>query len=68
MANAKEALLEVLRETRVLLEQPDNDFNWSSWDEMAAALAELDGFIVAVEASHPFDQAFGAYEKFGKRG
>jgi len=56
MTTAKEALLEVLRETRVLLEQPDNDFNGSSWNGMAAALAEVDGFIAAIEAEHPFDR------------
>lgn len=55
MPKAKEALLEVLRETRVLLERPDNDFAWSSWNGTTDALAELDGFIAAIEAERPSD-------------
>jgi len=55
MANAKEALLDVLRETRVLLERPDNDFCWSTWDGATKALAELDVFIAAIEAGREFN-------------
>ena len=55
MADAKDALLEVLRETRVLLERPDNDFGWSSWEGAADALAELDGFFSAIESANVFD-------------
>lgn len=38
-------LLAVLRETRVMLARPENDFAWSSCNNTAAALAELDGLI-----------------------
>jgi hypothetical protein len=55
MPKAKESLLEVLRETRALLARPDNDFNWSSWESAADALAELDGFISHIEAGRSFD-------------
>lgn len=42
------ALLEVLRETRVLLARPENSFDWSSWKDSAAALAEIDAIIESV--------------------
>lgn len=55
MPNPKEALLQVLRETRALLALPDNDFAWSTWDSASEALAELDGFISDIEAGHAFE-------------
>src|SRR5262249_37236495 len=42
-------LVEVLRKTRALLVRPGNDFAWSSWENAAAALAELGGHIAAIE-------------------
>jgi hypothetical protein len=36
------AMLAVLRDARVLLAQPDNDFSWSSFDDAEAALREID--------------------------
>lgn len=56
MPGAKETLLRILRDTRVLLALPDNDFAWSTWDNAAAALAELDGFIADIEAGRRFDR------------
>ncbi len=50
MNNAKEELLEVLKETRELLALPDNDFGWSSWDNVEDALAEFDQTISSIEA------------------
>src|SRR4051794_24413087 len=55
MPNAKEALLEVLRDTRALLALPDNDFGYSTWHSAADALSELDGFISHIEAGRTFD-------------
>lgn len=47
---AREELVASLREVRALLALPDNDFLWSSWKDAAEALAELDGYIAAIEA------------------
>jgi len=55
MPNAKEALLEVLREARALLALSDNDFAWSTWDSAADALSELDSFISNIEGGRNFD-------------
>src|SRR5436189_5244610 len=55
MSNAKQELLEVLRETRALLALPDNDFAWSTWDGAADALSEIDGFISDIEVGRSFD-------------
>jgi hypothetical protein len=38
-------LLAVLRDTRSHLARPDNDFSWSSWQDQAAALREMDELI-----------------------
>ena len=50
MSDARDSLLEVLRETKALLARPGNDFAWSTWDNAEAALSELDGFISRIEA------------------
>ena len=42
-------LIAVLREAREFLARPDNNFAWSSWDDAAAALREVDGFISRIE-------------------
>jgi len=55
MPNAKETLLQVLRETRALLALPDSNFAWSTWNSAAEALSELDGFISDIEAGHRFE-------------
>jgi hypothetical protein len=41
----REALLTVLRDTRLLLARPENDFTWSSWENAEAALREIDALI-----------------------
>lgn len=41
-------LLAILLETRTLLLREDNDFVWSGWDNAAAAVSELDGYIAQV--------------------
>ena len=40
----------ILNEARALLALPGNDFAWSSWEDAAAALAELDAAIAALGA------------------
>jgi hypothetical protein len=47
--DARQQLVEVLREARALLALPGNDFAWSSWADAPAALAELDRQIAALE-------------------
>jgi len=42
-------LVEILREACDLLALPGNDFTWSSWEDSAAALAELDRRITAIK-------------------
>ncbi len=44
----RDALLHVLRETRALLARSENNFEWSSWEDLQAALRELDGLIDSV--------------------
>ena len=43
-------LLAVMLEARRLIALPENDFTWSSFIDQEAALEEIDGFIVALEA------------------
>jgi nucleotide-binding universal stress UspA family protein len=50
MDTARQELADVLREARALLARPGNDFAWSSWADAAAALAEVDRLIAALEA------------------
>ena len=38
-----------MREARELLALPGNDFDWSSWEDQRAALAEMDAHIDALE-------------------
>ena len=44
----RDALLTVLRDTRLLLARPENDFTWSSWEDTEAALREIDALIALV--------------------
>ncbi|WP_395743252.1 hypothetical protein [Prosthecobacter sp.] len=55
MHNAKEELLNVLKETRELLVRPDNDFAWSRWDDTTEALSEFDRLMANIEANRRFD-------------
>ena len=48
--NPKQKLIEVLRETRVFLARPGNDFVWSSWPDAAAALPEIDRLISRISS------------------
>ena len=52
----RDALLQVLRETRQLLARANNNFNWSSWDNADAALAEIDALIECVGSNTQLDQ------------
>ncbi len=52
----RDALLQVLRETRQLLARPDNNFIWSSWANAAAALGEIDALIEYVGTGAPLDR------------
>jgi hypothetical protein len=45
-------LISVLREARILLARPDNDYGWSSWRDGAEALRETDALIDQLEAGH----------------
>jgi hypothetical protein len=47
----REALIEVLRETRALLARPENNFSWSGWKDGEAALQEFDALIASVSSS-----------------
>lgn len=42
-------LLDIFRRARALIERPDNDFGWSSWDGVEAARAEIDALIARLE-------------------
>ena len=44
----RDALLKVLQETRTLLARPENNFDWSSWENGEAALKEIDPLIASV--------------------
>jgi hypothetical protein len=48
--DARQQLVEVLREARALLALPGNDFAWSSWEHAPVALAELDRQIADIES------------------
>jgi len=43
-------LVSVLREAREFLARPDNDYAWSSWNDAADALREIDGLISRIES------------------
>ena len=49
-------LLAVFQEARSLIARPENDFSWSSWEDAAAALAEIDGIIAMLEAGRVPDR------------
>lgn len=55
MHNAKEELLNVLKQTRELLALRENDFNWSRWDNAGEALIEFDQFVSNIELDCLFD-------------
>ena len=40
--------MQVLRDTRDVIARPENNFDWSSWKDAAAALRELDALIDGV--------------------
>jgi hypothetical protein len=46
-------LMDVLLESRALLARPENDFIWSSWEDAAAALEEIDEMLAAIEQGRP---------------
>ena len=41
----RDTLVTVLRDARLLLARPENDFTWSSWENPEAALREIDALI-----------------------
>lgn len=43
------SLITVLEEARNYLARPDNDFAWSSWENAAEALREMDGLITRLK-------------------
>lgn len=50
MNDRRQRLIDVLREAREFLARPDNDFAWSSWEDAAAALREIDGIVSRIES------------------
>ena len=42
--------MQVLQETRALLVRPENSFEWSSWQDLEAALTEIDALITCVSS------------------
>ena len=49
-SDPKEGLIQVLRSAIELIEIPDNDFAWSSWESVEDARKELEGMIARVNA------------------
>jgi hypothetical protein len=48
-AEPRDVLLDVLRASIELLSIEDNDFAWSSWEDSAAAMAEVSRLLAIVE-------------------
>ncbi len=46
---AREELVKVLLDARAILARPENDFSWSSWEDAAHAIGELDALLVALQ-------------------
>lgn len=44
----RDVVLTILRDTRLLLARPENDFAWSSWENAEVALREIDALIASV--------------------
>jgi len=47
---ARDELIEVLTAARVLLAQEDNEFMWSSWEDVPGALQEIDEILAEIGA------------------
>src|SRR4051812_2633467 len=60
MDPGRKALADVLREARVLLARPGNEFAWSSWVDAADALEEVDRLIAAIERGWPGTRFLGS--------
>lgn len=43
-------LVKVLCETRQFLARPENNFDWSTWEDASAALREMDEIIARIES------------------
>jgi hypothetical protein len=43
-------LIDILTRARALLARPGNDYAWSSWEDEAAALREIDGLLATLRA------------------
>jgi hypothetical protein len=50
MNSKRQELVDVLREARQFLARPDNNFDWSSWEDAPAALREIDGIVSRIES------------------
>ncbi|MBU1069592.1 hypothetical protein KJ975_08495 [Myxococcota bacterium] len=48
--DARTLLVEVLYSSIELLSMEDNDFSWSSWENQAAAVAEVQSILSVIEA------------------
>lgn len=46
-------LIDVFKDARELLDRPDNDFTWSSWDDREDALTEIDSILSRLQSDPP---------------
>ena len=44
----RDAVLKILQETRAFLARPENNFDWSGWENGEAALKEIDSLIASI--------------------
>ena len=44
----RDAVLRILQETRAFLARPENNFDWSGWENGEAALKEIDSLIASI--------------------
>ncbi|HZN69812.1 MAG TPA: hypothetical protein VFB66_31350 [Tepidisphaeraceae bacterium] len=50
MTDAKSELANTLREAAAWLARPDNNFDWSAWEDADEALAEVSAHIATLDA------------------
>jgi hypothetical protein len=55
MNKARDNLIEVFLNAKSLLALPDNDFSWSSWDNVNDAIIEVDEIIAKLQSGQSPD-------------
>lgn len=53
---ARLPLIKVLRDAKVLLALPGNEFVWSTWESAVDALREIDGIIEQLQSGKRFNK------------